>query len=174
MRLFIAINFDDETKDKIVQVQNKLKAYARGSFTDCNNVHLTLVFLGEVLPSNLETVKRTIAKIRIPKTEITFNNIGYFKRNGGDIWWVGLNRNDKLISLQKQLTSVLINSGFKLEQRPYKPHITIARGVKLHEKIDKNTIMSSSFSTNVDSISLMLSNRVNEKLTYTELFRLTA
>jgi len=105
--------------------------------------------------------------------ELIFNSIGYFKRNGGDIWWVGINSNDKLFNLQKQLTSALINSGFKLEQRPYKPHITIARRVKLYEKIDKYTIMDSSFSTNVDSISLMLSQRVDEKLTYTKLLHVS-
>ena len=48
MRLFTAINFDDNIKDALSAAISELKARGiRGTFTLRENLHLTLVFLGE-------------------------------------------------------------------------------------------------------------------------------
>jgi len=48
MRLFIAINFPDEIKATIAKIRDGLKEKAfRGNFSSDENLHLTLVFLGE-------------------------------------------------------------------------------------------------------------------------------
>ena len=50
MRLFIAINFDEETKQSIIAVQRRLREWGRGNFSHPENLHLTLAFLGETAP----------------------------------------------------------------------------------------------------------------------------
>ena len=48
MRLFIAINFSSEEKSKLFSIIADLKKYTvGGNFTRSENLHLTLVFLGE-------------------------------------------------------------------------------------------------------------------------------
>ena len=54
MRTFIAIRFDEAIKEKITEVQDKLRdAAEKGHFTDRDNLHLTLIFLGEVSPNDI-------------------------------------------------------------------------------------------------------------------------
>ena len=85
MRLFIAVNFNDKTKDKIVSVQDRLREHGKGNFSFRENLHLTLVFLGEVPRKQVESVKRAMQQVYVPKTELTFDRTGCFKRNGSDI-----------------------------------------------------------------------------------------
>jgi len=171
MRLFIAINFNDKIKNKILFVQNDLKKYVEGNFTKLPNVHLTLEFLGEIPETNLYKIEQTIKNVQTSKFTLTFDKIGCFNRNGEEIWWIGNKNNDKLINLQKSLNMSLINSGFELEQRKYKPHITIARHAKTVRKFDINALPKSIFTSKVDAYSLMLSEYKKELLTYTELFK---
>ena len=61
MRLFIAINFDDSFKTGLLNIINTLKRNGiKGNFTLSDNLHLTLVFLGEIEHSSPSKVKATI------------------------------------------------------------------------------------------------------------------
>lgn len=170
MRLFIAVNFDEQTKDKIVSVQNRLREHGKGNFSFRENLHLTLVFIGEVQRQQVESVKKAMAQVQIPKMELSFDRTGCFRRNGGDIWWIGLRKNDALFKMQRELAAVLRNAGFDIENRPYKPHLTLARRVVLRNKLEQDALLGSQFSTEADAISLMLSERIDGKLTYSELY----
>ena len=169
MRLFVAINFDKNTKKRIQQVQRRLEASADGSFTHLENMHLTLVFIGEVEESRLDGLKATLEKIRAPKMTLEFSSTGFFKRSGGDIWWIGINKNEELSRLQSIVYEKIKRAGFSLQPNNFKAHITLARRVKTKEMIDKAELLGSFFSATVDSFSLMLSHRVGGRLVYTEL-----
>ncbi|MDF2487174.1 MAG: hypothetical protein K0R46_3342, partial [Herbinix sp.] len=48
MRLFIAIILEEEIKDSLVQTVGRLKGLAKGgTFTDKENLHITVNFIGE-------------------------------------------------------------------------------------------------------------------------------
>jgi 2'-5' RNA ligase len=95
--------------------------------------------------------------------DIQVECIGQFKRNGGDIWWAGLQSGKALLDVQRELTEKLIAAGFTLDRREYKPHITLGREVV--------TAVSpwriESFGETVYKIDLMKSERIGGKLTYT-------
>ncbi len=169
MRLFISINFNELIKNEIISVQNCLKQYARGSFALPENLHLTLVFLGEIAPSDLEKITITMNKLKVPRMKLVFSHTGNFKRSDGDIWWLGIENNPSLLNLQSRLISELKASGFKIESRKYQPHITLARRVKAHKSFSQKDLLAHTFSADVNKISLMLSQRVSGKLTYTEI-----
>ena len=169
MRLFIAINFDRQTKANLVNVQNHLREYGSGNFTREDNLHLTLAFLGEISPDRLDTIKAVMDRISVPQLKLTFSEIGCF-RNDSELWWIGTEKNEKLLQLQRELSDGLKSEGFKLESRKFSPHITLAR--KMHaEMIDREKVLGMPFATETDAISLMLSERVDGKLVYTELHR---
>lgn len=171
MRLFIAIDFDEKTKQNILAVQRRLRELGRGNFSRPENLHLTLVFLGEIVPSKLAAVLEAMDRTTVPPMSLAFDQVGSFRRDGGDLWWVGLRENKDLFLLQRELSGYLTAAGFRLENRRFSPHVTLARQLRLSAQLDPKALLGSPFTTLVDSIRLMSSERVGGKLTYTEQYR---
>ena len=174
MRLFIAINFDSRTKLRITAVQKQLAEYTDGNFTRPDNIHLTLAFLGQVQPQAVHKIEKAMQSVRFSPINIGFTHVGRFTRKNRDIWWIGIKRDDALFELHKELTEALAGFGFCLNEQRYTPHITLARQVKTNSYVKKETLFTGPFSTRIHSISLMHSHRVDDKLTYTEIFKVQA
>lgn len=164
MRTFIAINFDEATVDSMVSVQDKLASCGRGNFTRRENLHLTLAFLGEISIDDVAVVKRAMNSIDVTDMELTFSRVGCF-RGESELWWIGIDNNPALIQLQRSLVAAIDRAGISSDKKKFKPHITLARQMN----IGKRDIHFKPFTARVDSISLMLSERIDGKLTYTEI-----
>jgi len=169
MRIFIAINFEEKIKDYILSVQSKLKDISEcGNFSHKENFHMTLVFIGETEQGKLKTIYNAVDSIDHPATEFSLDRVGRFKRDGGDIWWIGVKDYDGVGEIQRELAEKLKSAGFNIEPRDFKPHLTLAReciveqGAKL-PKVEPLTIKA-------DRISVMKSERIKGKLTYTEIY----
>ena len=85
VRLFIAINFDPATKEKLLDIQLRLSACASGNFTKPENLHLTVAFLGEV--GEAAAIKRAVSDRFVQPVELEFDRVGTFRR---DLYWVGV------------------------------------------------------------------------------------
>ncbi|MCQ2555306.1 MAG: RNA 2',3'-cyclic phosphodiesterase [Clostridia bacterium] len=166
MRLFISINLDEETKKKILEVQDRLKSFGRGNFTKEDNLHLTLSFLGEVDVNDLPKVKRAMERVSFPKLHLRFGKTGCFRRDS-ELWWIGIDDNRALNTLQKKLTEELVKEGLKPDRKRFVPHITLSR--EMHTGL-KEGLSFKPFTYEASSISLMLSSRENGRLTYTSLY----
>lgn len=172
MRLFTAITFPEEVKRKLTDIQQMLKSGSlRGNFTNDENLHLTLVFLGEVAPNRVGLVQNAIANSPFSSFELTMKGVGRFKREGGDIVWVGIDMSKDLSTLHARLAEQLAAAGFTLEERGFKPHLTLAREVKFREDFDLAGFSHGleEIHTLVSKISLMKSERLSGKLTYTQI-----
>ena len=170
IRTFIAINFDDAVKLYLRSAQAKIKTISRnGNFTREENLHLTLVFLGEISFAQIEQVKQAMEAITTQSFELTLSKIGRFKRQDGDIVWVGVVQNQMLNSIFNELFSYLKAAEFKLESRVYKPHLTIARKVVFNEGL--GSLPTDDIKTKIDHVSLMKSENLSGKLTYTEIHK---
>ena len=91
MRLFVAINFSDETIKWLASLRDELRGNSKsGSFTLTENLHLTLAFIGECSEKQAASVKSVIEAIHFKPFDIAIDRIGRFKRGEGDIWWAGL------------------------------------------------------------------------------------
>jgi len=168
MRLFVAINFPDEMKAAIAKIRDSIKEAAfYGNFTLTENLHLTLVFLGECDAQQTKAVKAVMNETIFPEFTLALDKVGYFKRDGGNTWWMGLKENKPLTDLQADLTGRLQQKGFTLESRKYLPHVTFGREVKLRSGFVQPEVPQVSF--NVTSIELMKSERINGKLVYTSI-----
>ena len=152
-------------KAAIVKIRDSIKEAAfRGNFTLTENLHLTLVFLGECDAQQAEAVKSILDEIKFSEFTLSLDKVGYFKRDGGNTWWVGLKENKSLLGLQTDLSERLRQKGFNLESRKYLPHVTIGREVKMRPGFILPEILQIGF--NVKSIELMKSERKNGKLIY--------
>ena len=125
MRLFIAINFPVEIKGAITKIRDRLKESAlRGNFSLDENLHLTLIFLGECDSRQTQAIKLVMDDTSFQPLTLILEKSGYFKRDDGDTWWIGLKENKSLSDLQADLSNRLRQKGFDLEERKYKPHVT--------------------------------------------------
>ena len=142
MRLFIAINFNENEKKSIENIIREVeKDSIQGRFVKNEHMHLTLEFLGEVPLEKVEIIKKTIAQITFEPFTMNLSNLGYFKRRDGNIYWLGIENNETLFEIQGKLHELLINEGFNLENRPYKPHITIGRKVKMRKDFNPESLL---------------------------------
>ena len=92
MRLFIAINFDDTELDAFEAARERLRAQAgAANYSRRENLHLTLAFPGRAAACAHGRDKRGHAEgdEERPGFELRFDRAGRFRREGGDIWWLG-------------------------------------------------------------------------------------
>ncbi|MFY9177616.1 MAG: RNA 2',3'-cyclic phosphodiesterase [Caldicoprobacterales bacterium] len=169
MRLFIAINFDEKSKNAIQQISDEVKKHCKqGRFVKSQHLHLTLEFLGNVPSTQVEKVKSAMDQVKEEKFTIKLSEIGFFRGRDGHIYWIGIEENKTLLDLQKRLHKALENQGFILENRLYKPHITIGRRVKVKDTFLPEKLSSEikQVEVDVDKIDLMKSEHVNGELVY--------
>jgi 2'-5' RNA ligase len=175
MRIFIAVKCDDKIRNQILSVQEMVKTQSvKGNFSLPENLHLTLVFIGETPEEKIQLIASVIDKALTPPVNpfaLTFSTAGFFKHSNKEIWWIGIERNDPrlaaLKSIQRRIADGLSSEGISFDNRPYNPHITLGREIK-HEApiiIPKQEIIYP-----VNRVSLMNSERVNGVLTYTEIY----
>ncbi|SCL96695.1 RNA 2',3'-cyclic phosphodiesterase [Sporanaerobacter sp. PP17-6a] len=174
MRLFIAVNFSEEIKDELFHISDKLKQFSeRGSFSLKDNIHLTVIFLGEVENSKIETIKISMddSVKNISSFPIIIEDIGNFKRNDGLILWLGINDNENLNLIHKNLSKNLSDKGFEMEKRRYSPHLTLGRRVVFKEDFNdlKKALNFPPIKFTLNHIDLMKSERINNRMVYTNI-----
>jgi len=166
MRLFIAINFNNETRAQLHSLSDDLRSCSkRGNFTIMENMHLTLVFIGECSPKKLDKVKAILDTVTFKPFVVTIERLGTFSR--GTLWWAGLREDKPLMDLQHEIEYKFALCGFEMDGRKYHPHITLGREVLT----DTAPWAIEPFGETVTSIELMKSERINGKLTYTAIYK---
>ncbi len=173
MRLFIAINFDEQIKSRLGNIIKKIRNYAtQGRFVNKEHMHLTLEFLGEIPRERVKDITSAMEAIDYAPFILSLSKIGFFKGRDGHIYWLGINKNKDLIDMQKELHNLLLERGFKLENRKYKAHITIGRQVKLLNTFNPEELEDEvrKIKIPVNTVELMKSERINGKLVHTEIF----
>lgn len=162
MRLFIAIRFNREVKDALIRAIEDLRGrVVSGSFTRPENLHLTLVFIGE--SDDVKTIRAVIDECGVPPFDMAVAGSGNF----GDLYWAGVENSPELSGLVVSLREKLRSAGFDIDEKPFRPHITLARRVQPRSHIRVNMQRAT---MTVKRISLMKSERINGKLTYTEIY----
>ena len=169
MRLFVAVNFNDEVKDALCETISELRAASRrGRYTHRDNLHLTLVFIGESerVDDILDVMEDVAEEVFTEPLEIELSGAGAFKGRGGDLHWVGVKGTPELNVLAKKLSEGLRAEGFDIDRRKFTPHVTIGREIVLTPGAEINVYPAK---MRVDHISLMRSDRYEGRLVYTEI-----
>lgn len=133
IRSFIAIELPEEVKCGLLMVQNRLKSadpdYAK--WVAPSGIHLTLKFLGNVNSDKIASVIQAMrqAAKSVSPFHLELNGLGAFPNlRRVQIVWAGIIGDlDTLNTLQSNLETALIPSGFQAEMRPFTPHLTLAR-----------------------------------------------
>lgn len=171
MRIFIAINFSEAVKDSIAALSEGIHAGSlRGDFAVRENLHLTLAFIGETV--RIETLKHLLDELPREGFPLVVEKHGCFSRPEGDILYLGIRRSPPLMALAATLRSRLQQAGFPTEDRPFKPHITLARRQKCRKGFEPDKLLDQmpTLSMQVGRVSLMKSENIKGKIVYTELY----
>ena len=125
VRTFICINFPDEVIKEVARVQSLMEKRFTGKFTELENLHLTLKFLGEISKETLEKTRLELSKIKFPIFEANLEDLGTFSIKGSPkIIWIKI-AGKPIYELQKQI-DISLSQLFKPEER-FMSHLTIAR-----------------------------------------------
>jgi 2'-5' RNA ligase len=169
MRLFVALNFNDDTRARLVALAGNLVGElgprGGGSFVPQENLHLTLAFLGECGAAQVSAAKAALDAVEFGPIDVMFGLVGRFRREGGDVWWVGVDESVSLMDLQRNLANALAANGFAPDGRRFRPHVTLARRVPA-EPVPWSL---EPFGETVRRMELMESKHVEDRLTYTSL-----
>ena len=167
MRLFISIQFNDEIKEALAEIQKEMKKKGiHGHYTDPANMHLTLAFIGEY--QNPEDILDIIDEIEFEPFDITLDHIGMFDQG---IVWCGIKDDGSSAWIASQLRHKLAEKRIPFDRKKFSPHITIIRraGGRLSEVPEEEIAAHSGGVMTVDHISLMRSDRGRHGMIYTEL-----
>jgi len=135
VRCFIAIELPREAMDYIEELNLiiKKKNLFAGKFTEPENLHLTLKFLGEISDSKVEEVRKKLKEIKFRSFEASLGDIGVFINRYNSLLWIKLN--GKLIWELQELIDNHLKNIFSKEER-FMSHITIARMKKIQSKTE--------------------------------------
>jgi 2'-5' RNA ligase len=173
MRLFLALNFDESTKNALMKVVDHLKEVTlSGNYTLRDNLHVTLAFLGERSDEEVDIIKKAMANISCKPFTIVFSGVGSFTR--GDIarlYWIGIESNPVLDALFLSVRKGLADAGIQFEEKEIVPHLTIGREIRLKDSNAAGNIpiKVTPIRFTPKKISLMESTRENGKPLYIEI-----
>lgn len=138
-RVFCALELASEVRTLFIEHIARLRRAvpnAQATWSREQNIHLTLKFLGEVKPSQAARVSfaATHAVTDISPFQISIQETGVFAKNGNPrVLWLGVKDETGMLSrLQLRLEEACADEGFAREDRPFHPHLTIARLRKPH------------------------------------------
>lgn len=172
MRLFIAVELPEPWKAVLDRAARALAAGSRrGTFSRRENFHLTLAFLGE-LPGP-EPALQVLEGVRVSSFPLKSGPPGRFPSRNGDLWWVGVEPSPGLLTAREALAGALDRVGLWMDPKPFRPHLTLGRQVRIREDFDAAAWAAGlpALTCRVDRLTLMRSQRLQGQLTYTPLYR---
>ncbi|MFG6493788.1 RNA 2',3'-cyclic phosphodiesterase [Fictibacillus sp. UD] len=128
---FIAVKLPAEVKTKLAEFCKHIKKdHHFKTWVHLEDLHITLAFLGSASTRQLETLHSLLKEEVTNHDEFSLkvDHFGFFgNKQNPRIFWAGIKKQHSLYRLQKQVSYVCAKAGFTLENRPYAPHITLAR-----------------------------------------------
>ena len=126
MRLFIGIPLSAKVVDELTALTGRLKSPSDGlRWSASEGWHITLQFLGATSTEQYTCVANALRPIHHPAFEIQLEPPGFFDNAG--VFFGGVKPSPALTRLQQLVTTATKPCGFVAEDRPYHPHITLAR-----------------------------------------------
>jgi 2'-5' RNA ligase len=133
VRTFIAVGLIQSIRDRCVSMQETLARIGTDvKWVEVENMHVTLLFLGEVDERVMPDVCREVAVCCEQYEGFTLGveTLGCFPNpRRPKIVWVGIGEGrDELVALHDALEPPLLELGcYRREDRPYSPHVTLGR-----------------------------------------------
>lgn len=107
------------------------------NWVNAENMHLTLFFLGNTSDNHISAISNELALLLTESKSfsITLKGFGIFK-NVLDprVMWIGIDHSEILKDTKTLVDRVMVNSGFDVDCKVFKPHLTLGRIKNLTNK----------------------------------------
>jgi 2'-5' RNA ligase len=130
MRLFLGLPIPSELAQALTRLTQTIEL-PKGRRTTPENIHLTLVFLGEVAEPALPRIEHELSELTFASLQLKLTSLNTFPRAG--VLFAEVEPSRALLHLQANVAAAMARCGFTTETsqapegRPYHPHITLAR-----------------------------------------------
>lgn len=125
MRLFVGLPIPDDHVDALWPLQDGVPG---ADWTDPDDHHLTLVFLGDLAPDRVLALAQILGSVRFAPFELALAGLGHFPPRGRPrSLWAGVQPSEQLRRLQAKVARACAGHGLNLEARQFAPHVTLAR-----------------------------------------------
>lgn len=155
LRLFIAVEIPAELQQKVYKetskLRNELDSLVR--WVAVENMHLTLRFLGDVAPSNVEFLIQMLRNEAeaVPCFNLQLTGLGSFPSlRRPRVIYIGIQAPAALDTLQRGIESGSRRLGYESEERPFSAHLTLGRVKQNATATDQQKIRRTIESTQVD------------------------
>lgn len=178
-RLFLAVDipYSESIKDVVEDWQDVL-FFERVSWVSHENMHTTLIFLGDTEKENVPLICDEMRKIaeEFNCFECDIKSAGMFKNSRGATLWLGLKNVEELTALQKRIVDGLAKLPVEFDKKAFKPHLTLGRIKELRDKFLVDELIKEYKKTSIETIEvsefvLMESRLKQEGPEYTEIER---
>ena len=132
-RCFISIPIPEDIKDKIEGLYQDINNIR---FITRNNLHITVLFLGQIDLTEIERIKKIMQDIKISAFNIKLKGVNVFLKSG--ILYINIENNNIIKNLNYELVrriNDVIGIDFS-EKRGFNTHLTFAR----YKNIDKEVL----------------------------------
>lgn len=154
LRTFLAIDLPSTMHVTIAQKEESLRRDLTGlNWVNSKNLHITLKFLGDTPETKIDDLKQVVQQAvkGVSPFVITLRGFGAFpdKRSPRTIW-TGIDSDQNVLDdLALQVEASVISLGFPEEDKPFRPHLTLARIKKDHgevsQAIEKSGVLTDPF-----------------------------
>jgi 2'-5' RNA ligase len=130
VRLFIAIEIPENIRNGFASLLKEFRAIApQVKWVRAENLHVTLKFLGETESAKLGALQNVLGGVRSPEpVNLEFRGLGFFPNEKRPrVFWAGMEASVNLKTLAAGIDQAAHRLGFPLEERPFTPHLTLAR-----------------------------------------------
>ena len=127
MRLFVALDIDQEIRRRLGEFRDQMRAYAPDvRWVGPETFHITLQFLGET--DKLEAIRSALQLVHGGTIPLAFRGTGFFPNpKSPRVFWVGIESDEHLQELANLIGDRLQPLGFQSDHDSFTPHLTLAR-----------------------------------------------
>lgn len=132
VRTFVAIDLPSRLQEALSGLEKELQeARAPVTWVKPERIHLTLKFLGDVAPERIPEIQKILDEVAQSASPFRVEPAGcgaFPTLKQMRVIWVGLQGEGTALScLQQAVEEAMVQLGFKREERPFKPHLTLGR-----------------------------------------------
>ncbi len=124
-RLFVALDLPESIRERLARLCTGLPSTR---WVAPDQLHLTLSFIGEVDGDTFHDLSAALIQVVFDSFPMRLDGLGFFPPRGKPrVVWVGIEKNEPLLHLQRKIHTHLVRLRLPLESRKFAPHITLAR-----------------------------------------------
>ena len=129
MRLFIALDIEDEIRQRIERFLEGVSGFAPDArWVRLESLHITLKFIGERPSETVSSLLEPLNKVSVPPFSLSFSGTGFFPTaKSPRVFWIGIQAAPELQQLAAAIDEATALLGIPKEDRAFSPHLTLAR-----------------------------------------------